>query len=86
LVFQVTGIVVLPDDGAHAPKHVGDTHSLYVYNCYCAFSWYLKGVWYPSWCMSKFCSATSGKIHCSFSIRKWSLPSKSLSDSCSLRL
>jgi len=45
----------------------------------------LIGVCYPNWCMSRFCSATSGKFHCSFSIRQWSLPSKSLSDSYSLK-
>jgi len=28
LVVQVTGIVVLPDDGAQAPKHVADTHQM----------------------------------------------------------
>jgi len=30
LVYQVTGIVVLPACGAQAPKHIGDTHEIYV--------------------------------------------------------
>ena len=38
LVFKVTGIVVRPDDGAQSPKHEADTHQIYVYNRYCAFS------------------------------------------------
>ena len=40
LVCGVTGMVVLPDDGAQPPKHVADTHKMYVYGRYCAFSWY----------------------------------------------
>jgi hypothetical protein len=40
LVFQVTGIVVFPGDGAQAPKHTEDTHQMYEYNRWCAFSWY----------------------------------------------
>ena len=28
----------LPDDGAEAPKHVGDKRKMYVHNRYCAFS------------------------------------------------
>ena len=28
--FQGTGIVVLPDEGAQAPKHVADTYQMYV--------------------------------------------------------
>jgi len=38
--FEGTGIVVLSDDDAQAPKHVGDTHQMYLCNRYCAFSWY----------------------------------------------
>jgi len=38
LVVQGTGIIFLPGDGAAAPKHVGDTHQMYVYNRYCEFS------------------------------------------------
>ena len=30
--FQGTSIVVLPEDGAQAPKRIGDIHQLYVYN------------------------------------------------------
>jgi hypothetical protein len=44
LVFQGTGIVVLPEGGAQAPKHVADTHQIYLCERYCAFSWYEKGV------------------------------------------
>jgi len=40
LVFKVTDIVVLTDDGAQALKHVGDSHRMYVCNRFCAFSWY----------------------------------------------
>jgi len=32
LVFQVSGIAVPPDDGAQAPKHVGDKYQIYVQN------------------------------------------------------
>jgi len=42
--FEVTGLVVLLDDDAQTPKHVGDAHQMYVYmyvcSMYCAFSWY----------------------------------------------
>jgi len=40
LVFQGTGIVVLPDDGAQALNHVWYTHHMYVYNRYWTLSWY----------------------------------------------
>ena len=43
--FQRTGTVVLPDDGGHVPKHAAYKHQMYVYNRYCEFSWYQKGVW-----------------------------------------
>ena len=36
-VFPEPG-AVLPDDGAQAPKHVGDMRKMYVYNRYCVFS------------------------------------------------
>jgi hypothetical protein len=35
--FPVEG-AFLPDDGAQAPKHVGDTRNMYLYNRYCLFS------------------------------------------------
>lgn len=38
--FVGTGIVVLSDDDAQAPKHVGDTHQMFVCNRYCGFSLY----------------------------------------------
>jgi len=38
--LQGTSIVVLPHDGPQELKHVGDTHQMYVYNRYRAFSWY----------------------------------------------
>jgi len=34
-----SGIVVLPDDGAQASKHVGNMHKIYVCNRYFAFIW-----------------------------------------------
>jgi hypothetical protein len=40
LVFQVTGIVVLPDGGAQALNHAQDTRQMYVYDRYWAFSSY----------------------------------------------
>jgi len=45
--WKGTRVVVLHDDGAQAPKHVAETHQIYVCNRYCSFSWYWKGVW---WC------------------------------------
>jgi hypothetical protein len=39
-VFQGTGIGAVPDDGAQAPKYVGDMYQIYVFNRYYAFIWY----------------------------------------------
>jgi hypothetical protein len=44
MFFQGTAIVFSPDDGAKAPKHLGDMHKMYAYARSCAFSWYEKGV------------------------------------------
>jgi hypothetical protein len=44
LVFQGTGVVVLPDNVAQTPKHAEDTHQMKEYNIYCVISWCQKGV------------------------------------------
>jgi len=50
LVYQATGIFIHPACGAQAPKRVGDTHQMYVYNRYSSFSWYEKWVWCHTKC------------------------------------
>jgi len=40
VVFQGTGIGVVPDDGAQALKYIADMHHMYVFDRYCPFSWY----------------------------------------------
>ena len=40
--LQGPGIVVLLHDGEQEPKHVGETHQMYEYNRYHAFTLYSR--------------------------------------------